>query len=139
MFRWLRKASQQARESTKESANDTARVEADFDFKRRALGVNDELKNVPGVTTPMLAAFGESGIKTIEDFAGCATDDLVGWTETKTPTALRDAGILDDFGVSRKDCEPMMLYAASMPGGLTALRLFEALILQWQASRRQSQ
>ena len=70
MFRWLRKASQQARESTKESANDTARVEADFDFKRRALGVNDELKNVPGVTTPMLVAFGESGIKTIDDLAG---------------------------------------------------------------------
>src|SRR5262249_14526181 len=92
MFRWLRKASQQARESTKESANDTARVEADFDFKRRALGVNDELKNVPGVTTPMLAAFGESGIKTIDDLAGCATDDLVGWTEIETPAALRHAG-----------------------------------------------
>jgi transcription termination/antitermination protein NusA len=116
MLRWLRKASQQARESTEASANETSRVEADFDFKRRALGVNDELKNVPGVTTPMLVAFGESGIKTIDDLAGCATDDLVGWTEIKTSAALRHAGILDDFGVSRKDCEAMIMYARVKAG-----------------------
>jgi transcription termination/antitermination protein NusA len=116
MLRWLRKASQQARESTEASANETSRVEADFDFKRRALGVNDELKNVPGVTTPMLVACGESGIKTIDDLAGCATDDLVGWTEIKTSAALRHAGILDDFGVSRKDCEAMIMYARVKAG-----------------------
>ena len=29
----------------------------------------------------MLVAFGENGIKTVEDLADCATDDLVGWTE----------------------------------------------------------
>ena len=41
------------------------------------------LKEVPGVTTAMLVAFGENGVKTVEDLAGCATDDLVGWTERK--------------------------------------------------------
>ena len=45
------------------------------------LGVADELKEVDGVTTRMLVAFGENDIKTVEDLAGCATDDLVGWTE----------------------------------------------------------
>ena len=31
----------------------------------------------------MLVKFGENDIKTVEDLAGCATDDLVGWTERK--------------------------------------------------------
>ena len=41
------------------------------------------LKEVPGVTTAMLVALGENDIKTVEDLAGCATDDLAGWTERK--------------------------------------------------------
>jgi len=51
-------------------------TEADFEAQRIALGVADELKYIPGVTTLMLVAFGEQGIKSIEDLAGCATDDL---------------------------------------------------------------
>ena len=40
-------------------------------------------EDVPGVTSKMLVKFGENDIKTVEDLAGCATDDLVGWTERK--------------------------------------------------------
>jgi transcription termination/antitermination protein NusA len=36
-----------------------------FDAKRKELGVEDSLKDVPGVTTQMLVAFGEQGIKSI--------------------------------------------------------------------------
>jgi transcription termination/antitermination protein NusA len=45
----------------------------------------------------MLAAFGEQGIKSIEDLANCATDDLVGWIEeeagkvTKHPALFLDS------------------------------------------------
>src|SRR5262249_14489096 len=35
-----------------------ARIEAEYDDKRRALGVEDDVKEVPGVTTRMLVAFG---------------------------------------------------------------------------------
>ena len=38
------------------------RVEVNFDAKRKELGVDDSLKDVPGVTTAMLVAFGEHGI-----------------------------------------------------------------------------
>jgi N utilization substance protein A len=44
---------------------------------------SDELREIPGLTTAMLVALGEDGVKTIEDFAGCATDDLIGWKERK--------------------------------------------------------
>ncbi len=54
--------------------------EAERDAKRRELGVADDLAKVEGVTTAMLVAFGENGVKTLEDLADCATDDLVGWT-----------------------------------------------------------
>src|SRR4030088_369886 len=58
-----------------------AQIEAEYDAKRKELGVADELKQVPGVTARMLVALGANGVKTVEDLAGCATDDLAGWTE----------------------------------------------------------
>ncbi|MBN8911319.1 MAG: transcription termination/antitermination protein NusA, partial [Rhizobiales bacterium] len=56
------------------------KLEAERDVRRRELGVSDDLAKAEGVTTAMLVAFGENGIKTVEDLADCATDDLTGWT-----------------------------------------------------------
>ena len=53
-----------------------ARIEAEQDARRKELGVADELKEIDGVTTAMLVKFGENDVKTVEDLAGCATDDL---------------------------------------------------------------
>src|SRR5690606_27568518 len=53
------------------------------DEERRQLGVADELYDIPGLNAAMLVALGKDGIKTVEDFAGCAADDLVGWSERK--------------------------------------------------------
>src|SRR6266498_1736302 len=58
-------------------------LEGELENKRKELGVDDALKTVPGVTSKMLVKFGENDIKSVEDLAGCATDDLVGWTERK--------------------------------------------------------
>ena len=35
------------------------------------------------MTTAMLVKLGENDVKTMEDFAGCVPDDLVGWSEKK--------------------------------------------------------
>src|SRR6187397_1501464 len=48
-------------------------LEAELDAKRTELGVEDALKEIPGITTAMLVTLGENGIKTVEDLAGCAT------------------------------------------------------------------
>src|SRR6185503_16765560 len=53
----------------------------ELDDKRRALGVEDEVLEVEGVTPGMAVALGEGGIKTLEDLAGAATDDLMGYYE----------------------------------------------------------
>jgi hypothetical protein len=92
------------------------RIKANFDAKRKKLGVEDGLKDIPGITTRMLAAFGKHGIKSIEDLADCATDDLNGWSESKDGQTIRHKGILDGFRVSRKDCEAMIISARIKAG-----------------------
>jgi N utilization substance protein A len=88
-----------------------ARIEAEHEDRRKALGVEDELRRIDGVTTPMLVAFGENGIKTIEDFAGCDTDELAGWTEKQANETVHHKGVLDGFALSRADVEAMIMAA----------------------------
>src|ERR1700678_4169867 len=93
-----------------------AKIEGELDAKRKELGVEDALKEVPGVTTAMLVNFGENGVKTIEDLAGCATDDLVGWTERKDGESVREAGILDGIDISREEAEAVVMQARLKAG-----------------------
>ncbi|HXW31205.1 MAG TPA: transcription termination factor NusA [Xanthobacteraceae bacterium] len=96
-----------------------ARIEAEHDARRRELGVEDALKDVPGVTTRMLVAFGENGIKTVDDLAGCATDDLIGWTERKDGESVKHAGVLDGFELSREEAEAIIMQARIKMGWIT--------------------
>ena len=98
------------------------RQEAERDAKRKELGVSDDLVKVPGVTTAMLVAFGENGIKTMEDLAGAETDDLSGWTERKKEKdaePVRHKGVLEGFEMSRKDVEDMIMAARIAAGWVT--------------------
>ena len=99
------------------------RIEAEFDAKRRELGVEDELKEVPGVTTRMLVAFGENGIKSVEDLAGCATDELSGWSERKEGETIRHPGILDGFEITREEAESIIMQARVKAGWIDAADL----------------
>src|SRR6266849_400024 len=100
-----------------------ARIEAEFDAKRRELGVEDALKDVPGVTTRMLVAFGENGVKSVEDLAGCATDELSGWSERKEGETIRHPGILDGFEITREEAEAIIMQARVKAGWVDAADL----------------
>ena len=94
--------------------------EAEIEAKRKELGVEDAVKDVPGVTSKMLVKFGENDIKTVEDLAGCATDDLVGWTERKEGSEpTKHPGILDANEVSRDEAENMIMQARVIAGWIT--------------------
>src|SRR5215211_1603540 len=95
------------------------RIEAEFDEKRKELGVDDAVKEVPGVTSKMLVALGENGIKTVEDLAGCATDELIGWTERKDGENVRQPGILDGFELSRDEAEAVIMQARVKAGWIS--------------------
>ncbi|MFU0506821.1 transcription termination factor NusA [Pseudaminobacter sp. NGMCC 1.201702] len=95
------------------------RIEAEHDSRRLELGVSDELREIPGVTTAMLVALGEDGVKTIEDFAGYAVDDLVGWKERKDGETKFFPGVLASFGTSRAEAEQMVMAARLKAGWIT--------------------
>jgi transcription termination/antitermination protein NusA len=99
------------------------RQESDRDAKRKELGVADELTEIPGLTTAMLVALGENGVKTVEDLADCATDDLVGWIERKKDKdaePVRHKGFLASFQIGKQDAEDLIMSARVAAGWITA-------------------
>jgi transcription termination/antitermination protein NusA len=102
------------------------RIESELDAKRRELGVEDAVKDVPGVTTKMLVAFGENDVKTVEDLAGCATDDLAGWSERKDGETTRYPGMLDGFELSREEAESIIMQARVKVGWISEADLATA-------------
>jgi transcription termination/antitermination protein NusA len=91
-----------------------------FDDKRRELGVEDSVM-VDGVTPQMLVAFGENEIKTLEDLAGCATDDLTGWTEMKNGERKKFPGILEPFSVDARAANRIIMQARLAMGWIDSL------------------
>jgi N utilization substance protein A len=91
-----------------------------FDEKRRELGVQDDLLTVEGVTPSMAVALGENGVKSLEDLAGCATDDLLGWTETVNGERKRQTGYLESFGLNAEDANAIIMAARVSAGWIEA-------------------
>ena len=92
------------------------KLEAELDAKRKELGVADDLQQLEGLNTAMLVALGENDVKSLEDLADCATDDLAGWTERKDKENIRHSGLLDGFGLTRTQCEDLILAARVKAG-----------------------
>jgi N utilization substance protein A len=94
-----------------------AKLDAELDAKRVELGVEDALRDIPGVTTAMLVELGENSIKTVEDLADSATDDLAGWSERKDGETIRHAGIFE--GMSREEADALIMQARLKMGWIT--------------------
>ena len=101
--------------------------EQELDNQRKELGVTDDMRQVPGITTQMMVALGKSEdeIKTLEDFAGCIADDLIGWNERKDGEVTRHPGILDGFDLSRVQADEMIMAARIAAGWVTEEDLIE--------------
>ena len=112
-----------ARELQERAREYLDKQEAELDAKRVELGVADEVKEVPGVTTAMLVKLGENGVKTVEDLAGCATDDLTGWTERKDGESKHEPGFFDGLDVAREEAEALIMQARLKAGWVTEAEL----------------
>jgi transcription termination/antitermination protein NusA len=97
-----------------------AQIEAGHEARRVELGVSEDLREVDGITTAMMVALGENDVKSVEDLAGCATDDLTGWTERKNGETTRYNGFLDGFELSRADAENLVMAARVKAGWIEA-------------------
>jgi transcription termination/antitermination protein NusA len=69
--------------------------------KRKELGVEDAVADIPGLTPAMLVALGEAGVKTLDDLADLAADEL---TDEKD-------GILKTFELSLEDANAIIMAA----------------------------
>jgi len=88
----------------------------ELDDKRKALGVEDDLLEIDGVTVEVLVALGEDNIRTMEDFAGCATDDLIGWSEREDGEVVQHDGALSKLNISAAQAEAMIMAARIKAG-----------------------
>ena len=81
------------------------------DTRRKELGVQDDLEQIDGMTASMLVALGENNIKTLDDFAGCSTDDLFGWVEKTELGSKKQNGLFTGFDIPMEKIEEMILNA----------------------------
>jgi N utilization substance protein A len=105
-----------AEEIQNRARENLAKIEAELEARRKELGVADELREISGLNTVMLVKLGENDVKTIEDLAGCATDDLIGWSERKDNETVKHLGFLDGVEISREEAEALIMKARVKAG-----------------------
>jgi N utilization substance protein A len=99
----------------------------EMDDKRKELGVSDDVLEVDGVTPAIAVALGEAEIKSLEDLAGCATDDLIGYYEVnKEKERVRIPGALDSFNLTADDANAIIMKARVKVGWIEELPEEEA-------------
>src|SRR6201996_5295720 len=101
------------------------REAAELDAKRRELDVEDAVLEVEGVTLPMAVALGEAGVKTVEDLADLATDELRGAFESQNGERVRTPGALESFTLSPEDAEALIMRARVAAGWIEPEALIE--------------
>ena len=84
------------------------RREAGYREARRALGVEDALAEIPGLTEEMLVRLGQKGIRTLDDLADLSTDELIGKGDKRREIP---AGLLASFGISQDDGNAIIMAA----------------------------
>ena len=79
--------------------------------KRKDLGVTDDLLELEDLNLKMIVKLGENDIKTLEDFAYCATDDLIGWYENIEGKKVHQTGILESFDLQHEEINTLIMQA----------------------------
>jgi N utilization substance protein A len=105
------------------------REAAEYDARRRELGVEDGLLDIDGVTLPMSVLLGEGEVKTVEDLAGLVPDDLRGWYETKGAERVRQAGVLESLNLTPEEAEALIMRARVAMGWIEADAIAEEEIV----------
>ena len=59
----------------------------------------------------LLVKLGESEIKSLEDFAGLTTDDLIGYFEDRTDKNTKVNGLLEEFNITKDEGDQLIMEA----------------------------
>ena len=93
----------------------------------KELGVTTDLRDIDGMTLPMMIKLGENEVKSMEDFAYCATDDLTGWYEKVDGQRKHFEGFFNDFKIDRNTAE-LMVMTARLKAEIITQEDFDAII-----------
>ena len=83
----------------------------ELEEKCNELGVTDDLLEVEDLSLKMIVTLGENDVKTLEDFAYCSSDDLLGWDEMVEGEKKREEGILEGFDISISQANDLIMSA----------------------------
>ena len=87
--------------------------------ERQALGVEDALAELPYLTEAMLVTLGKAGIKTLDDLADLATDELIEKKRVEPRRRNEDApkrpehkgGVLGEYGLTEEQGNEIIMAA----------------------------
>ena len=90
-----------------------------LDARRQELGVADDIIGMEGLDLKMIVTLGENDVKSVEDLAGCATDDLTGWTERVDGERKHYDGMLEAYKITPEAAEDLIMRARLKAGWVT--------------------
>ena len=83
----------------------------ELEEKCNELGIADDLLEIEDLSLKMIVTLGENDVKTLEDFAYCSSDDLLGWDEIVEGEKKREEGILEGFDISISQANDLIMSA----------------------------
>ena len=81
----------------------------ELEEKCKKLGIKDDLLEVEELSLKMIVALGENDVKSLEDFAYCSSDDLLGWDETVGGDKVHENGILEGFDLTSSQANDLIM------------------------------
>ena len=80
-------------------------------LKIETLKVSEDLREFELLSKAMIVKLAENDVKTLEDFAGLTTDDLIGYLEIKGDKNSKVTGILEEFNLTREEGDQLIMEA----------------------------
>jgi N utilization substance protein A len=81
----------------------------ELELKCKELGIKDDLLEIEELSLKMIVALGENDVKSLEDFAYCSSDDLLGWDEVIGEEKIHENGILEGFDITYSQANDLIM------------------------------
>ena len=88
-----------------------AEKEEENQSKINNLNVSKDLIDFDLLSKSMLVKLAENNIKSLEDFAGLTTDDLIGYFEDKSDKSSKVEGLLEEFNLTKDEGDQLIMEA----------------------------
>ena len=73
--------------------------------------VSNDLIQFDLLSKAMVVKLAENDVKTLDDFAGLTTDDLIGYLEVKGDKDSKVTGLLEEFNLTREEGDQLIMEA----------------------------